>query len=528
MLFFRNSILGYLVFNAISLFPSFAQDSEIVWSRSFNANTTFKRLLAGGDYSAIWEFPINAPESGNQSASQVSTFVPSSFPAIASIPDFPSTNGRIVACADEKSAFAAVFRLPQNQALPAVEYRSLGAFAPDSVHYLAGLATPLNGSEGILCLQDRRGVIVWGRDNLQWNRTRIFRLDHAGTILWSTEVAGDGSLPLVEISQNASVVLFSDMSRTAVINGIDGSTLYSYFDQTTGTNTRGSFAASNDGKTWAQAKLEGNVSFGYLLASGLAKNNIAPLANFQPFSLDLSPEGLTAAVIYRSYSQSKVVLFSRASSLTTLWEQIFEHTEPSGEQGALSSVKFVEEGRAIIVGYTSLYDESGDPDIKVFRRSSAGMWALASSLIIPGQLQGIETSGFGSKALISSSNSSTATNYATIISSRPVDLKIQGLPRLGNTLQITLRVAPNADARLVKASDTLISPINLGAFGLLRVFRETSVIVQSSRANENGEASFDFAISNHSNLVGTEMAFQGFQLSPRKLTEGFAGFTILP
>jgi hypothetical protein len=198
-------------------------------------------------------------------------------------------------------------------------------------------------------------------------------------------------------------------------------------------------------------------------------------------------------------------------------------------QNVVSDIAISDDGQRFAVGLWG--DEAGlVPELRLYVRDQN---APVQTYDYPGSIYSLDISPNGRRVLVG-----TKAVHANIYASGgTVDLHRfgdedfvgHGIPSLGDKVRFTLQGAPNSPVLLVLAPRPSAGPQQVVGFGgslnLDRVTMSTRLI---GVTDATGRIDYDYDNSTNPLTIGTTWFFQGATLAPRRFSDSWLRFTVLP
>lgn len=212
-------------------------------------------------------------------------------------------------------------------------------------------------------------------------------------------------------------------------------------------------------------------------------------------------------------------------------EALVQHsvTGAGGQPNFASSVAISRDGRRVAAGLWG--DEQGlSPNLLVFDTHNPSGPAFTHRF--PGSVMSLDLSPDG-RHLAVAARDSHATAFGgggsiALFEAGPSDLRLEGTPRVGNTVNFLQRADQSSISRVVVSPLLETTPVVFPSAGTLYLDRSLLSWVSPGSPNGEGEMVTPYQVPSDAGWVGTSFYFQGVGLAPRSLSDNYVKLTVLP
>jgi hypothetical protein len=197
-------------------------------------------------------------------------------------------------------------------------------------------------------------------------------------------------------------------------------------------------------------------------------------------------------------------------------------------QNVVSAVSVSDDGQRFAVG---LWGDQGNlvPEVRLYRKHQNAAVALHN---LAGSVQDLEMSGDGERVAVAwkpvHANTFAGGGGFSLYAFESLDLRVTGVPGLGDSVAIEFTGPANSPARLLWSPAPANPPQTFSGIGTLYLRRVGMVTVPIGDADASGTALTTFTLPASPTQVGQSLWFQGYFTWPRRLTADWARVTILP
>jgi len=333
-----------------------------------------------------------------------------------------------------------------------------------------------------------------------------------------------GPAKAFNLSADGRVAVIAGDIKYVLVDTLTGATLHSaiLFSQTylghglSGNGSIYAFGSNNTVSIVRRNPTSGVYSLAYT-------HNVAG-ANYCNH-LDVSENGATCALAFNFTDDwNKVVI--QALDLATYATTMSETVIGSGAlQNVCSSVSASSDGSRFAVGLWG--DQNGlSPEIRVYNRNqSTPLWTYD----LPGSVNALDLSSDGRRLAVASkaihANILGGGGQVDLFQVEDEDLVVDGVPRAGSSVNVTVRGTPGTPAILLLAPSLAAQPIVFPTLGTLYLSRTSLSTMAMGTVNPLGTASVSLPISS---TPGATVYLQGYSSSPRRLGRTYLKLTAIP
>ncbi len=198
-------------------------------------------------------------------------------------------------------------------------------------------------------------------------------------------------------------------------------------------------------------------------------------------------------------------------------------------QNVVSDIAMSDDGARFAVGLWG--DQAGlVPELLLYERDQD---SPVQTFDYPGSVYSLDMSPNGRRVLVGTKavHANTYAGGGTVDLHRfgAEDFVAHGIPSLGDKVRFTQSGAPFSPSLLVSAPRPAGVPFSMpGVSGSLFLDRLTMTTRPMGLSDASGMLNCDHDIGTSPLMIGTTWFFQGFQLAPRKFSDDWVRFTVLP